>query len=192
MGNPSSQGLPTWRQRLRGALAREGRTPTARWLQLATVAQDNTPRIRTLVFRNWVGHQDMNLFTDGRSGKIADLNHQPQVELCWLFRKASHQYRLRGVIKQQCPGVDDKAIAMAWQSLNDRSRALWSWPSPGEPFRPEAGFPKERPAQTPVPDHFVVLRLAIERVELLDLSRHPHQRPVWLRNDSWQEQRLNP
>ena len=43
--------LPPWRALLRGAREREGRAPQARWLQLASVAADGTPRVRTLVSR---------------------------------------------------------------------------------------------------------------------------------------------
>ena len=43
--------LPRWRPLLRGALERQGRSPQARWLQLASLAADGTPRVRTLVFR---------------------------------------------------------------------------------------------------------------------------------------------
>lgn len=184
--------IPVWRQRLRGALAREGRSPSARWLQLATVAPDNSPRVRTLVFRSWAGPHEMDLFTDQRGDKIGDLNHQPQIELCWLLRKACQQYRLRGCMRQLSHDVDAAAIELAWQSLSSRGRALWSWPPPGAPFRPDAEWANEVPPETTAPDHFLVLRLTIERVELLNLRCHPHQRLLWKRDDSWREQRLNP
>ena len=87
--------LPPWRQRLRGAIKREGRQGSARWLQLATVASDGTPRVRTLVFRGWSEADQLELYTDGRSSKTSELSHQPQVELCWLLSKARQQYRLR-------------------------------------------------------------------------------------------------
>ena len=51
----SADPLPPWRPLLRGARQQEGRTPHARWLQLASVAVDGTPRLRTLVFRGWAG-----------------------------------------------------------------------------------------------------------------------------------------
>ena len=47
--------LPPWRPLLRGARQREGRSPQARWLQLATLGCDGAPRVRTLVFRGWAG-----------------------------------------------------------------------------------------------------------------------------------------
>ena len=51
----SAEPLPPWRPLLRGAREREGRDPRARWLQLASVAADGSPRVRTLVFRGWAG-----------------------------------------------------------------------------------------------------------------------------------------
>jgi pyridoxamine 5'-phosphate oxidase len=73
---------------LRGAREREGRSPNARWLQLATVAGDGSPRVRTLVFRGWADGAVLDLLTDGRSAKPAELQQQPAVELCWLLPKA--------------------------------------------------------------------------------------------------------
>ena len=89
--------LPPWRSVLKAAQRREGRSPSARWLQLATVAKNGQPRVRTLVFRAWTESNQLELFTDTRSEKIQDLDHQQAVEICWLFTKAREQYRLSGV-----------------------------------------------------------------------------------------------
>jgi pyridoxamine 5'-phosphate oxidase len=43
-----------------------------------------------------------------------------------------------------------------------------------------------------MPECFILLRIALEQVELLELSGHPHQRRRWRLDDSWREQRLNP
>jgi len=54
---PSADGLstlPPWRPLLAGAREREGRLSAARWLQLASVAVDGTPRVRTPVLP-WLG-----------------------------------------------------------------------------------------------------------------------------------------
>ena len=50
-----TEALPPWRPLLRAALQREGRSVSARWVQLATNGRDRTPRVRTLVFRGWSG-----------------------------------------------------------------------------------------------------------------------------------------
>jgi pyridoxamine 5'-phosphate oxidase len=58
-------------------------------MQLATVAPDGTPRVRTLVFRGWSDDDAFDLLTDDRSAKPAELRQQPAVELCWLLPKAA-------------------------------------------------------------------------------------------------------
>ena len=80
--------LPALRPLLRSAREREGRSPQGCWLQLATVAADGTPRVRTMVFRGWAGSTGLDLLTDGRSAKPAELAHQPAVEVCWLLPHA--------------------------------------------------------------------------------------------------------
>ncbi|WP_399237863.1 hypothetical protein [Synechococcus sp. CS-1328] len=59
--------LPPWRPLLRAARQREGRAPSARWLQLASVAADGTPRLRTLVFRGWAEDAALDLLPRARS-----------------------------------------------------------------------------------------------------------------------------
>jgi pyridoxamine 5'-phosphate oxidase len=187
-----SESLPPWRPLLRGAREREGRSPAARWLQLATVAGDGTPRVRTLVFRGWAGPAALDLLTDARSAKPAELAHQPAVELCWLLPKARSQFRLRGALMQLESEPLQREREQHWQRLTPGGRALWGWPEPGAPFDAAATFPAELPDTTPLPPCFLLLRIALEQVELLELSGHPHQRRRWCSADGWQEQRLNP
>ena len=184
--------LPAWRPLLKGAQHREGRSPSARWLQLATVADDGTPRVRTLVFRGWKDDDQLLLFSDGRSSKILDLTHQPQAELCWLFPKAKQQFRLRGVMTltqpEDCPAFHQQC----WRSMRDSGRALWAWPKPGSPYDSSATFVEELGEDSRPPNHFLVLALRVHRVELLDLNHHPHRRLLWSAADQWKECCLNP
>ena len=184
--------LPPWRPLLRSALQREGRTPAARWLQLATTAADGTPRVRTLVFRGWDAQSRMLLYTDGRSSKTAELTHQPAVETCWLLPKAKQQYRFRGAIELCSIAQDPEHCRNHWKQLSPGGRALWAWPEPGQPFNAGVEYPVEIEETTPPPQHFLVLTLNIERVELLDLGHHPHRRLTWSLAQRWAEQRLNP
>jgi pyridoxamine 5'-phosphate oxidase len=57
---------------------------------------------------------------------------------------------------------------------------------------PGAAFPKELPDDAPLPAWFLVLRIALERVELLELSGHPHRRRRWRLETGWREESLNP
>lgn len=184
--------LPPWRPLLRGAREREGRSPVARWLQLATVASDGTPRVRTLVFRGWADGAAMDLLTDGRSAKLAELRQQPAVELCWLMPKARCQFRLRGAVLTLPAAQDLEERQRHWQGLTPAGRALWGWPEPGAPFDAAAAFPAELADDIPLPEHFQLLRIALEQVELLELRDHPHQRRRWRRDGGWSEERLNP
>ena len=43
--------LPCWRQDLKSSRKKEGKLPSNRWIQLATVSEENEPRLRTVVFR---------------------------------------------------------------------------------------------------------------------------------------------
>jgi len=191
-----SADLPPWRPLLRGARQREGRAPQARWLQLATVAADGSPRVRTLVFRGWAAAATLDLLTDGRSAKAAELRQEPRVELCWLLPKARCQFRLRGQRQQLDPDSILAARTQHWQQLNPGARALWGWPQPGANFDATSDatgpFPAELAYGTPLPDCFELVRIAVEQVELLELTGHPHQRRRWRADQGWAEQRLNP
>lgn len=184
--------LPPWRPLLRRAREREGRSPQARWLQLATVAADGSPRVRTLVFRGWAGSTALDLLTDGRSAKPAELVRQPAVELCWLLPRARSQFRLRGNLQALPPEQHQSERERHWHMLSPGGRALWGWPPPGEPFDPEAAFPEQLPDGSPMPDHFQLVRIALARVELLELSVHPHHRRRWRVETGWVEESLNP
>ena len=103
---------------------REGRSPAARWLQLATVAADGTPRVRNLVFRGWADAAALDLLTDRRSSKAAELLPQPAVELCWLLPKARSQFRLRGNDLALPTDQDWQQREHHWQGLTPKERAL--------------------------------------------------------------------
>ena len=164
----------------------------SRWLQLATVASDGTPRVRTLVFRGWGGPAALDLLTDGRSAKPAELDHQPQVELCWLLPKARAQFRLRGSLKTLAPDLLIRERQRHWQALTPEGRALWGWPTPAEPLDAGDVFPAELADGAPMPEHFLLLRFALTQVQLLELGGHPHRRRRWRLDSGWAEEAINP
>jgi len=187
--------LPPWRQLLRGAREREGRSPQARWLQLATTATDGTPRVRTLVFRGWAELSALDLLTDARSAKPAELAGQPAVELCWLLPKARSQFRLRGKVFTLPADVATRERLGHWHRLTPEGRALWAWPPPGQPLdgsQPGGPIPQHLPEEAPMPEHFLLLRILLDQVELLELTGHPHRRRRWRASTGWEEEPLNP
>ena len=184
--------LPPWRPLLSAARRREGRAPGDRWLQLATLALDGSPRVRTLVFRDWSGESEMDLLTDARSEKCLEIVRTPMVEVCWLFRKARVQFRLRGTAKLMSPSKDPVVLSHLWNRLTPSGRSVWAWPHPGMPFQEEGPWVQELPDGTDVPKHVRLVRVRVDRVEQLDLKHHPHLRRLWTSDMNWQEQRLNP
>ena len=188
----TTMSLPPWRSLMRGARQREGRSAGATWLQLATVSADGTPRVRTLVFRGWNSKGELELLTDVRSDKPAELLTQPRVELCWLFRKAREQFRMRGSAVLVSAEEEPEALLDHWQRLSPSGRMVWAWPSPGEPFDSQGPWPQEVADAQPVSAHLLIMRIALDRVEQLDLKPHPHLRRCWKRQEGWAEQRLNP
>ena len=187
-----TEAMPPWRPLLRAALQREGRSVAARWVQLATTGRDGTPRVRTLVFRGWAGGNQLELFSDQRSEKVKELTNVGAAELCWLFPKARQQFRLRGRIELITPAEQADLCQQRWQQLSDSGRSVWGWPTPADPLHRSAAFPEELKETSPLPDHFVVLRLQVDSVERLNLGPHPHERTRWSATTHWQEQALNP
>ena len=74
--------LPSWRPFSGVPESGRGRSPQARWLQLATVAADGTTKSAHPVVPGWAGPTALDLLTDGRSAKPAELFRQAAVELC--------------------------------------------------------------------------------------------------------------
>ena len=49
---------------------KESNIHSLRWVQLATIGLDNSPRVRTVVFRGWTDSYEMKILTDKRSQKF--------------------------------------------------------------------------------------------------------------------------
>lgn len=156
------------------------------------MGRDGTPRVRTLVFRGWAGMDQLELFSDERSEKVKELTIDGATELCWLFPKAKQQYRLRGRVGLITATEQPEFCQQRWQQLSDTGRAVWGWPTPADPLDRSAVFSEQLSATSPLPDHFVVLRLQVDSVERLNIGPHPHQRTRWTATTLWQEQTLNP
>ena len=88
--------LPSWRQDLKSSRKKEGKSPSNRWIQLATVSEENEPRLRTVVFRGWHKDSSMIIFTDRRSEKIGHLKSNPNAEILWFFfrKKAKVSFKV--------------------------------------------------------------------------------------------------
>tara|TARA_B100000965_G_C19600052_1_gene762061 strand:+ start:4707 stop:5246 length:540 start_codon:yes stop_codon:yes gene_type:complete len=166
---------------------KEKKLNSSSWIQLATVAIDNTPRVRTVVFRGWTDSYEMKIITDIRSDKISELKSNKNVEICWLFNKSRCQFRFRGSATIDL-GPD---TYYQWKKLDIKSKSMWSWPSPGKRYDPSQ-FENKFSMNCDDMDNFILLKINISHVDQLLLAKPFHIRKRWLKNNNWKEERINP
>ncbi|RKP13481.1 hypothetical protein BJ684DRAFT_20040 [Piptocephalis cylindrospora] len=111
--------MPSWRKYLTSSL-NAASSPV-----LASLGKDNTPQVRMLQFRGFIGDRSstgqrcvshdedeqeeclLRFATDLRSEKIPGLLKDPRVELCWWFPETQEQYRLRGLAHLVLPSTTE-------------------------------------------------------------------------------------
>jgi pyridoxamine 5'-phosphate oxidase len=171
--------LPPWRSPLARALHRNRSLPQARYLQLATIDLQGYPRNRTLVFRGWLEPDSrLQMVTDCRSAKIAEIVQHPQGAICWYFPKTREQFRLSGSLhlidRQTSLGQIERQ--QAWQQLSSNAQQQFAWPSPGTAV-PDSELLEPAPIKMLPPiDNFGLLLLAPTCVDHLELRGNPQQR----------------
>ena len=180
--------MPPWLFFINSAQRKEPRSSSSRWVQLATIGIDNTPRVRTVVFRGWSKSYEMEILTDKRSQKFNELDLNNNVEICWLFSKAKCQFRLRG----KSTIVLGKDTNCHWKQLSESSKSMWYWPCPGESFVSESDNKSNLDKDGGIPDNFSLLKIRIFHVDQLTLNRPIHIRKRWILKDEWIEERVNP
>ena len=154
-----------------------------RLVQLATVSQDNSPRVRTVVFRGWTKFNEMIVISDNRSKKIEEIKSNNYVEICWFFPTSMCQFRLRGRLN-----IDmSEDTTLHWNLLDDQARSMWGWPTPGAPVSKD----KYKLSKSQF-DNFILLKIDISYVEQLIIKRSKHIRKRWIRNKDWIEEYINP
>ena len=126
---------PPWLTHINSAQKKEGRLDSSRWIQLATIGSDNSPRVRTVVFRGWNDFYEMEIFTDKRSQKFHEIELNNKVELCWFFPKSKCQFRLRGT---STIDIGEDRLR-SWRKLNNKAKIMWSWPFPGDHYDKSVG-----------------------------------------------------
>jgi len=118
------------RRRLEGAAG----DPTAPWCipSLATLTPDGGPAVRMVVLRA-VDHKTgtLRIYTDIRSGKIAGLDRDPSVALCFWDPGVGQQLRISG---QATVAQDGDAVDGIWRDLSVGTRFPYIGPSPGTPI----------------------------------------------------------
>ena len=153
----------------------EWRTPV-----LATVTADGFPNARTVVLRQAdAKQQSLQIYTDSRSPKAAELVHQPAAVLVFWSARLSWQLRLKVAVQvvSQGPQVDG-----VWERVGQSPSAsdYLSVAAPGDvvPRAPEIiGDSSEH-------HHLSILLCQIQELDWLELRRAGHRRAVF-NTQSW-------
>lgn len=192
--------IAPWRSAIARALHRNRSLVYARYLQLATVGENNRPANRTVVFRGFLEDTDqLKFITDARSDKVDQIQKQPWAEICWYFPNTREQFRISGCLTL-IAGDDSHptlqpARSKIWQELSDAARLQFAWPHPGKPRvdEPEAFEPSPPNPAQPVPN-FCLLLLEPVQVEHLELRGEPQNRRIYCRNEQqeWSSEEINP
>ena len=175
---------PYWRQELKAYQKKEEKIISNRWIQIATVNNNNEPRLRTVVFRGWLKDNSMLIYTDNRTEKVKDIKNNNKVEVLWLFTKSKSQFRFKG----EANIVHDDI--KYWEALNYKSRSTWFWPNPGYEFNNQDYFKDFDREEKPV--NFLVFEIIIHKVELLKLEKPLHKRYIWEESNNWIKKKINP
>ncbi len=180
--------MPPWLSHIISAQKKEGNLGSARWVQLATIASDSSPRVRTVVFRGWSDSYELEILTDKRSQKYKEIELNNNVEICWFFLRSKCQFRLRGTARIDL-GNDKNHF---WQELSKKAKSMWGWPNPGELFEEEQNNKLISKENINKYDNFILLKIRITQVEKLLLEKPLHIRKRWIRQKDWLEERINP
>jgi pyridoxamine 5'-phosphate oxidase len=163
------------------------------FLSFCNVDEQGWPQARTVVLRGVdEAARQIWFHTDIRSPKIAQLRQNPQAACLFYDREGQRQLRLQVQAELH---HDDFVAAKAWKQSAERSRRCYINPfPPGEKIEWHAEALPDRAMD--VQDgyaHFVVAKLQIQSLEILDLSHEGHQRVlIDLSGDKPLIQRLAP
>ena len=130
----------------------------------------------------------MEIYIDTRSLKIEELDLINNVEVCWLFSKSKYQFRFRGTSRIELG--DDRQ--RHWDQLSEKSKSMWSWPSPGKLFVYDQTKDFYVNEKEKISNNFAILKINIFQVDQLILLNPIHIRTRWIKNKEWIEERLNP
>ena len=209
--------VPAWRAALKHALKRNGRNPTSKYAQIATIdAETGAPRVRTVVIRGFLGEYlsaatkdtagDALVFcTDARSGKIPDIAKDSRSEIAWYFPETREQFRVTGTLTTSRSSADaeedeDEARKNLWKKMRRGARGQFLWPTPGgaravveDGERDPHDVAEDDPAldDETVSANFTLVALRPTRIDHLHLKkneRHVHEDV----HGEWVTTRVNP
>ncbi|WP_432239983.1 pyridoxamine 5'-phosphate oxidase family protein [Herbaspirillum robiniae] len=172
-----------WKRLAEGA--GPGLSPFTMW-QLATAGLDGAPQVRTVVLRGAERATGrLVLHTDLRSAKVAELRREPRLAMVVSDLPNYRQIRIEG---RATIHAGDEVAQAAWAANRPHTLILYQTPyAPGTLVAsPELAQPPAAVSGAAGFANFAVIRVALERIEYLDISPGAHRRAVFYRGaSSW-------
>ena len=176
-----------------------GRSPFT-LMQAATVGLDGSPQVRTVVLRKANREADAIWFhTDVRSPKVAELRADPRISLLAYDPETNLQIRVQGSAMISDDESDRRAM---WTSSRPHTLTLYRSPCcpSTEIARPSDAYPESEPeldtdaaATKSGYAHFALVRVSIDRFDVLHIKSEGHQRCVLNQSDTgWQAHWVSP
>ena len=180
--------MPPWLPLIYSYLRKESNNSSSRYVYLSTIGIDNTPKVRTVVFRGWSQSYEMEIYTDKRSQKYEELDFNKNVEICWFFSKSKCQLRLSGTTRILLGNEN----IHHWKKLSEKSKSMWFWPKPGDNFKFDQIKKSDLKKKHDISKNFALLTIDINHVDQLILNKTIHERRRWIKKNEWIEERINP
>jgi pyridoxamine 5'-phosphate oxidase len=180
--------MDEWLNLLRESLASESADRPA-VIVLATLSRNGSPRARCVVCRAIDDDGSIWFVSDARSKKNQQIKLDRRVEAVFWLANLKRQFRIRG--EARVIGASDPRAVELWQALPDVTRAMFTWPAPGEPLQ-NTSFLTSLSADASPPQTFEAIAIHPSFVEVLDLNEHPHRRQRFRRKNGWRAEQVNP
>lgn len=167
-------------------------------VQVATVAANGLPEVRTVILRGVDARTGtLRFHSDGRADKLAALAANPVAAVHAYDARAGLQLRLRGPVAVH---ADDALAEAAWRDAHAMSRVCYRMaPGPGTPLATPDGYAPgvdrvpEDGAADPGRVHFRAIVVHADMMEWLCLAAAGHRRARWERSaDIWRGRWLAP
>ena len=157
----------------------EWRTPL-----LASVDADNLPQARTVVLRRADDKLcALQIYTDSRSPKVAELEAKPEVALVFWSKRLGWQLRVRAVASVQRSGPEVDAV---WAKVSQSAAAgdYLSARAPGD-VRVEADTASAVEPSLQSLHHLAIITARVQAIDWLELARTGHRRATFS-SDTWE------
>ncbi|WP_025742514.1 pyridoxamine 5'-phosphate oxidase family protein [Aquimarina pacifica] len=150
-----------------------------RYFTLATISNDGSPRMRTVVLRSIDDQLNLFFYTDKRSKKVKHIEQQDSIGLLFMDLEKNIQ------ISMQASALviyDEKVLNAIWQQIPEKSRKDYTSHLP-----PGTKITDPENVNYIEGQHFfTAIKLVPQRIEYLQLKKNNHIRVIFNKeNDEW-------